>query len=154
MFDIMGAALAGNIIHRRRVQMRDDGYGPITRQQRKKDMDVMGIFAVASVSDMKRSEKWYTRLMGRAPDDRPMDTLVQWRNPGAGGVQLMLDPERAGRSLMTIVTPLMDKARAGLESAGVKLGPDVKGDWGIIAQVNDPDGNRLTLAEPPKGFVR
>lgn len=153
MFDIMSAALAGNIVHRRRVEMRDDGYGPIHKQQRKKDMDVQGIYAVACVSDMERSVAWYTKLMGREPDDRPMPTLVQWRNMGKAGVQLMLDAERAGKSLMTIVTPLMDKARAGLDAAGVKLGPDVKGDWGVIAQVNDPDGNRLTLAEPPKGFV-
>lgn len=152
MFDIMSAALAGNLIHRRRIEERDDGYAPV-RAQRKRDMDVMGIFAVSCVSDMERSVEWYTKLMGRAPDDRPMDTLVQWRNPGAGGVQLMLDAERAGRSLITIVTPLMAEARAGLEAAGLKLGPDVAGDWGIVAQVDDPDGNRVTLAAPPKGFA-
>lgn len=152
MFDIMSAALAGNLNRRGRVESRDDGYRD-RRRKRSRDMDVTGIFAVACVSDMERSVRWYTKLMGRAPDDRPMDTLVQWRNPGAGGVQLFLDAGRAGRSLITIVTPLMAKARAGLDAAGVKLGPDVSGDWGIIAQVDDPDGNRLTLAEPPKGFA-
>lgn len=151
MFDIMSAALAGNLTNRH-ARGRDGGWGP-DPDRRRRDMDVMGIFAVACVSDMERSVAWYSKLIGREPDDRPMDTLVQWRNPGAGGVQLFLDAARAGRSLITIVTPLMAKARAGLDAAGVKLGPDVAGDWGIIAQVDDPDGNRLTLAEPPKGFA-
>jgi predicted enzyme related to lactoylglutathione lyase len=153
MFDLMSAALAGNIINRQRFKAPNEGCETMREGRRSRDMDVMGIYAAACVSDMERSVDWYSRLMGREPDDRPMPTLVQWRNPGAGGVQLFLDAERAGRSLITIVTPLMDKARAGLEAAGVVLGPDVRGDWGIIAQVNDPDGNRITLAEPPKVFA-
>lgn len=114
-------------------------------------MEIVGIFAVACVSDMERSIEWYARLMGRAPDDRPMEGLVQWRNNGAG-LQLVLDVEKSGSSLITIVTPAMDLARKRLAAVSLELEPDIQGDFGIIAQISDPDGNRLTLAEPPKGM--
>ena len=153
MFDILSAALAGNLTRRRIVESHETGFGQSKMYQRRKAVDVMGIFAATCVSDMERSVAWYAKLMGRAPEDRPMPTLAQWRYPGAGGVQLFLDAPRAGNGVMTIVTPLMASARAGLEAAGIALGPDNAGDWGIVAQVHDPDGNRITLAEPPKGFA-
>lgn len=112
-------------------------------------MEILGIFAVACVSDMDRSVEWYTRLVGRAPDDRPMDGLVQWRSNGAG-LQLVLDAEKSGRSLITIVTPEVALARRRLAAASLQLEPDIQGDFGILAQISDPDGNRLTLAERPR----
>lgn len=115
-------------------------------------MQIQGLFAVACVSDMARSVKWYTGLIGREPDDRPMDGLVQWRGLSGAGLQLVLDPEKAGASLITIVTPKMDRARETLSAAKLELGPEVQGDFGIVAQINDPDGNRITLAEPPQGM--
>lgn len=107
------------------------------------------MFAVVSVSDMERSAAWYARLMGRDPDDRPMKGLVQWHGPGGGGLQLVRDTTKAGSSLLTIITPTMGVARSALAAAGLRLEPDVQGDFGIIAQIGDPDGNRITLAEPP-----
>jgi hypothetical protein len=65
---------------------------------------------------------------------------------------LVLDAEKAGASLMTIVTPSMARAREELASANLELEPDMRGDFGIVAQISDPDGNRITLAEPPKGM--
>lgn len=115
-------------------------------------MDTQQIFAVACVSDMGRSVKWYSSLFGREPDDRPMDGLVQWRIGQSAGLQLVLDAAKSGNSLITIVTPKMDAAREGLAAAGLDLEPDIQGDYGIIAQISDPDGNRLTLAEPPRGM--
>ena len=114
-------------------------------------MEILGIFAVACVTDMERSVDWYARLLGRAPDDRPMEGLVQWRSNGAG-VQLVRDLEKAGSSLITVVTPEMARARARLAAVSLRLEPDVQGDFGIIAQISDPDGNRVTLAEPPRGM--
>lgn len=111
-------------------------------------MDISRIFAVACVADMERSVEWYARLIGRAPDDRPMDGLVQWRDQGSAGLQLVQDPARAGSSLVTIVTPDMDLARRRLAAASLELEPDVQGDFGVLAQISDPDGNRLTLAGP------
>jgi hypothetical protein len=115
-------------------------------------VEILQIFAVACVTDLEQSVEWYTRLMGRAPDDRPMEGLVQWRSRSGAGLQLVLDVEKSGSSLITIVTPEMDRARTRLAAASLQLEPDIRGDFGIIAQISDPDGNRLTLAEPPKGM--
>jgi predicted enzyme related to lactoylglutathione lyase len=112
-------------------------------------MNSIGFYAVMCVSDMERATAWYEKLLGRAPDARPMDWLVQWWREG-GGVQVWRDTERAGHSLTTIIVTDMATERKRLAAAGLTLGEDTQGDWGIIAQISDPDGNRITLAEPPR----
>ncbi len=51
---------------------------------------------------------------------------------------------------MTIVTPDMADTRAQLASRGLELEADIQGDFGKIAQIYDPEGNQITLAEPPR----
>ena len=114
-------------------------------------MTVQGIYACLAVADFERGVEFYTRLMGREPDDRPMAGLVQWRE--AGGLQIWHDADHAGQGRTTIVVPVMAHERQRLEAAGINLGPDVVGDWGIVAQISDPDGNQVTMAEPPKEFA-
>lgn len=114
-------------------------------------MRIQGIYAVANVVDLEEGEDFYTKLFGRGPDDRPMDGLIQWRLE-TFGVQLARDDNKAGRSAMTIVTPSMAEARERLADRGLELEPDIRGDYGIIAQISDPDGNRITLAGPPRGM--
>lgn len=113
-------------------------------------MTIQGLYACMAVSDFDAGVDFYIRLMGREPDDRPMPNMVQWRK--GAGLQIWHDPEHAGHSRVTIVVPVMATERARLGAAGVTLGPDFAGDWGIVAQIADPDGNQITLAEPPKGF--
>ena len=79
-----------------------------------------------------------------------MDGLVEWHDLGGAGIQLVLDAEKAGASGITIATPKMSHAREELGSVEFELEPDIQGDFGIIAQISDPDGNRITLAEAPK----
>lgn len=111
-------------------------------------MQIHRLFAVACISDMPRSVKWYADFIGREPDERPMEGLAQWRESNGCGLQLVLDVERAGASLITIVIPEMNRARQMLAAAQLELGPNIEGDFGVIAQISDPDGNRITLAEP------
>lgn len=113
-------------------------------------MHLERVFAVACVSDLDRSVPWYAALIGRDPDDRPMEGLAQWRVGDRAGLQLVLDAGKSGRSLLTIVTPEIAGARRQLAAAGIELEPDLQGDFGLLAQVSDPDGNRITLAEPPR----
>ena len=111
-------------------------------------MEVQELFAVVCVSNMERSVAWFTRLIGRGPDTRPMAGLVEWHDLGRTGLQLVSDVERAGSSLMTVVTPDMNRARRALAKVNLTLGPDLQGDYAIIAQIRDPDGNEITLTEP------
>lgn len=82
------------------------------------------------------------------PDDRPMETLIQWRDIAGANFQLFRNDAKAGYSLCAIVVPNMDDARAALKRASLALGDVREGDYGKIAKLHDPDGNELTLAEP------
>ena len=114
-------------------------------------MEIQFIYAAMAVKDLKAAEDWYAKVIDRPADDHPMETLVQWRGWSTAGIQLFKDDGgRAGHGRMTLVTPDMNAARDRLADAGVTLGEISQGDYGRIAQLTDPDGNRITLAEPPK----
>lgn len=111
---------------------------------------VIGIYAGLCVSELDAARQWYTHLFGRGPDDLPLPNMVQWRNLGPGAVQLWQEPDKAGQSITTIVVPDLAAERARLAPLGLVPNPDVRGDFGAIAQLYDPDGNRIVLAEPPR----
>ena len=112
-------------------------------------MEIQGIYAALATASMENAEKFYAQLFGRGPDDRPMDGLIQWRDVAGANIQIFREKENAGSGRLTIVVPKMDEARRSLEELGVKLTSESQGDYGRIAQFADPDGNRITLAEPP-----
>ncbi len=113
-------------------------------------MEIQGLYAAVYVSNMTTSTDFYTKLLGRKPDDKPMDTLVQWRGFGNAGIQLFHDPEKAGKGIMTLVTPDLEATRHTLSDSGIDIDPIRSGDFGKISHAVDPDGNSVTLAEPPK----
>lgn len=116
-------------------------------------MNIQGLYAVACVADMALAEDWYTGLLARPADDHPMPTLTQWRNIGTAGIQLVLDPDKAGRSVITIVTPNIDAERDRLADLNLDIGQISRGSFGAIAEIADHDGNRIIIAEPPKDFT-
>jgi hypothetical protein len=66
-------------------------------------MNLQKTYTALLTSDLASAEGWYTKLLGRAPDFRPMDTLVQWELSGQGGVALSTDDDIAGRGVMFLV---------------------------------------------------
>jgi len=112
-------------------------------------MQIEAIFAALVTRDLTLTEPFYTTLLGRGPDDRPMDGLIQWRGVSGANIQIFEDDEHAGHSRCTIVVPDMDAVRSILAESGHTLGPDIQGTFGTIAQIRDPDGNLVTLTEPP-----
>lgn len=112
-------------------------------------MEIQGIYAAS------RSLAWTPRRSSipnfstGKPDDRPMDGLIQWRNIAGANIQIFRDKENAGSGRLTIVVPDMAEARIALEQIGMTFKGESHGDYGRIAQIVDPDGNRITLAEPP-----
>lgn len=119
------------------------------RFKRTVGMQIQGIYATLATKSMDRAETFYTQLFDRGPDDRPMDGLIQWRDVAGANIQIFRDADKAGGGRLTIVVPKMDEARASLEKIGAELTGETQGDYGKIAQLEDPDGNRITLAEPP-----
>lgn len=112
-------------------------------------MNLQKGYTALLTADLAAAESWYTKLLGRGPDYRPMDTMVQWDVFDQGGLQLSTDDEIAGRGVMFLVVDDVAAERRRLQGLGIELGDDIEGTYSTLAQVRDPDGNLLTLATPP-----
>lgn len=112
-------------------------------------MNLQKTYAALLTADLAAAESWYTKLLGRGPDYRPMDTLVQWELFDHGGVMLSTSDEIAGRGAIFLYVNDIAAERRRLQSVGIVLEDDIPGDYSTLAQVRDPDGNLLMLATPP-----
>ncbi len=106
---------------------------------------IRGLLANIATSDLARAEQWYTGLFGREPDARPMSGLIEWRLDAAFGVQVWLEPRRAGHSAVVLDETDLDAAAARLEGAGLAHGGPQPGGGARILQLTDPDGNQVVL---------
>ena len=102
-------------------------------------------------ADLAVAERWYTTLLGREPDYRPMPTLLHWELSDRGGLMLSSSAEIASRGSIFLYVADLAAERRRLEEAGIALGGDIAGDCSTLAQMRDPDGNLITLATPPAG---
>lgn len=112
-------------------------------------MNLQRIYTSLLTADLDAAEVWYTKLLGRRPDYRPMDTLVQWELFDQGGLMLSNSDEIAGKGVMFLYVDDLAAERRRLEGQGIALGDDIPGDYSTLAQLRDPDGNLITLATPP-----
>jgi len=112
-------------------------------------MNLQKTYTALLTADLAAAEGWYTKLLGRGPDNRPMHTLGQWELFDHSGLALSTDDEIAGRGVMFLVVDDVAAERRRLHGLGIVLGDDIEGDYSTLAQVHDPDGNLITLATPP-----
>ena len=112
-------------------------------------MNLQKIYTALRASDLAAAEGWYTKLLGRGPDYRPMDTMIQWELSDEGGLVIASDELIAGPGVAFLVVADVATERRRLQGLGISLGDDIQGDYSTLAQVRDPDGNLLTLATPP-----
>jgi len=103
------------------------------------------VLAQCTVTDLDRAERWYAALLGRGPDERPMDGLVEWSFGSACGLQVWAEPDRAGRSSVVLVESDLDEGAARATAAGVDHDGPQPGGGARILQLLDPDGNRVVL---------
>jgi catechol 2,3-dioxygenase-like lactoylglutathione lyase family enzyme len=111
-------------------------------------MTISGVLAQATVNDLARSEDWYTRVLGREPDARPMAGLLEWHWGDNFGVQVWAEPQRAGRSTMVLTDSDLDALVVRLRDAGISTGGAESASSSRILQLADPDGNRVVFAGP------
>jgi catechol 2,3-dioxygenase-like lactoylglutathione lyase family enzyme len=112
-------------------------------------MNLRKIYTALLTADLVAAEGWYTKLLGRKPDYRPMDTLVQWELFDQGGLMLSSSDEISGTGVAFFYVDDIAAERRRLAGLGIVLGDNIKGDYSTLAQVRDPDGNLITLATPP-----
>jgi catechol 2,3-dioxygenase-like lactoylglutathione lyase family enzyme len=112
-------------------------------------VNLQKIYTALRAADLAASEDWYSKLLGRRPDYRPMDTLVQWELFDHGGLMLSTSDEIAGTGVIFLYVDNIATERQRLRGLGIVLGDDIEGDYSTLAQVRDLDGNMVTLATPP-----
>lgn len=87
---------------------------------------VTHVFAGVPVRDLAAALPWYERLLGRPPDSFPHEREALWHLSGGGSLYVVVDPDRAGRALVTLA---LDAGERRVEV--------------------DPDGNRVQLFRDP-----
>ena len=112
-------------------------------------MNPRKIYTALLTADLAAAEGWYTKLLGRGPDHRPMDTLVQWELFDQGGLMLSSSGEIAGKGVLFLYVDDLAAERRRLQGLGLALGDDIPGDYSTLAQLRDLDGNVITLATSP-----
>jgi hypothetical protein len=110
-------------------------------------MSIDNALAGLAVNDLGAAVAWYQRLLGRAPDARPMKELAEWRFPRGGWLQVFQGPERAGGGSCTLAVSDLEEvvrqaAAMGIDTSDRSPGPRVK-----TLMITDPDGNHLAFAE-------
>jgi predicted enzyme related to lactoylglutathione lyase len=108
------------------------------------------VFASIPVADLDAAVGWYESLLGRAPDLIPNEIEAAWQLTETGWIYVVVDPNRAGSALHTLLVEHLDAFLAELAERGVLAAPvEIIGDGVRRTTVVDPDGNRLNVGQPP-----
>jgi predicted enzyme related to lactoylglutathione lyase len=111
-------------------------------------MDIVRVLAVLTVNDMERAIAWYTKLLGRAFDDRPMDEAAEWHLSPGGSLQLVLNPKDAGQSMVTLGVDDIEEVIRTAADAGIALDTSMSNERPFrLAIAVDGEGNRITFAQ-------
>jgi hypothetical protein len=104
------------------------------------------IATVVATRDYVTARSWYSRLIGRDPDLEPIDGVAEWQIAATAWLQLVEDPERAGRSAVRFGVGNLDAQIAELNDAGIATGePLVIAGMVKIVDIADPDGNEVSF---------
>lgn len=105
------------------------------------------VSAEVIVADHAAGVRWYERLLGRPPDERPMDGLAEWQLTDTGWLQVFADTERAGHGAATLGVDDLDGVEAALAERDLHLSRQVTARGQRLGSISDPDGNLVVLAE-------
>jgi hypothetical protein len=113
-------------------------------------MPIEKVFAHISCSNLESSIAWFAKLFSRAPDDSPMEGLVEWHQNNQAAFQLFQDPKNAGRATMTLGVSDLNSERSRLAELKLQPGPVEEANYVSIVRLRDPDQNLIVLAEKRK----
>jgi hypothetical protein len=109
--------------------------------------EVTELFAGVPVRDRDAAFGWYELLLDGPPDFRPHDDEAVWR-VGGGWIYVVVDADRAGRALVTVLVDDLDGHLAALAGRGIAAARvETYGSPARKAVVVDPDGNEIGFGE-------
>src|ERR1700759_3983321 len=103
--------------------------------------------AFVAVRDISTGTCWYSKLLGREPDVRPMANLAEWKFEAGGWLQVNENEPLAGKSSVTLVETNIDERMGMLREAGITPASFVKGASVSVIIIHDPDGNQIVFAQ-------
>ncbi len=107
------------------------------------------LYAIMPVSDRAAADEWYALFFGRSADVVMTDESL-WRIGASAWVVVDDRRDHPGRGEVTIAIEGLDTVLARLGERGVAHEPvETYGNGVRHVTIADPDGNRLSLAEPP-----
>ena len=111
-------------------------------------MAVNVLFAGIAVADLDAAIEWYERLLGVPPDMAPNETERTWRLTGESWIYVVADPERAGKSLVTVMVDDLDERMAGMEARGIEVGEiETINERTRKVGILDPAGNLISFGQ-------
>jgi len=116
-------------------------------------MNTIAVLGVVAVADIERAIAYYERLLGRPFDERPMRAAAEWKLSSGGSIQVVHDPERAGKSMITIGIGDADALVRDLATRDIRAEVASPGGDFRLVQIKDVDGNQLTFAEDQRRSV-
>ena len=114
-------------------------------------MAVTEFFAGIPVADYESMLAWYERLMGKPPNFYPQEGEAVWRVTDHAWIYVVVDAERVGKALITILVEDLDDQIAQLAARELPVGPiEVIAESVRTVAITDPEGNRITFGQPPQ----
>lgn len=110
-------------------------------------MSIRNVLAGVAVRDLEAAIPWYVRLIGRKADSQPMPEVAEWKFDRGGWLQVFQDEERAGASSLTLAVDDLDATLDALQRVGVRVGKKTETTSVRTAILEDPDGNRIVMAQ-------
>lgn len=113
------------------------------------DATIEHVFSGMPVSDYRAAIEWYSAVFGRAPDVVVREEHESmWQLAVASWIYVVHDPDRAGRSLVTILVDDLERHASAMRSRGVDVSrrETLAGVY-MKAILTDVDGNMVTFAE-------
>lgn len=110
----------------------------------------LDLFAGIAVSDYERALDWYGRLLGNPPSFEAHETESVWSVADHGYVYVLLSPEHAGHSMVTLFLGDLDAFVDAAEERGIH--PEKRESYhnGVRkVTFRDPDGNELGCGGAP-----
>ena len=111
-------------------------------------MQFTDVMPVQIVRDHDEAVAWYTALLGREPDRRPMAPSAEWDLGAGRGVQVYLDPDNAGGHNTIFGVENLDAALAEVAERGIEGEAfTVPSGQFRLCVLTDPSGNVVVLSE-------
>lgn len=110
-------------------------------------MQITHLFAGIPTGNLAAALAWYERLLGRPPDRLPHEHEAVWQLVDDALIYVVLDPERAGRGLLTLIVDDIEAWADGVRGRGVAIGTIDEVPGLRRTTITDPDGNRIQIGQ-------